>query len=164
MFCAILRSAGRQTCWIAAQADDFSNNIRWLDDQQQTPTSFHNPIEISKSCGWRIEVVDGGDQVTLRFHFHHAISDGIGAIQFIGDVLASYGIETTVSGSPPKLRKIDNAGLINRGRFDIRVPGPVTRWQAIRSMIGESFRTLAQRPQPLVAGRRSARDVEIVSR
>ena len=47
-------------------------------------------IDLNAEIGVRIWVRHGGDEVEIRFQFHHACCDGLGAFRMIEDLLRSY--------------------------------------------------------------------------
>ena len=59
-------------------------------DELETPAA----VNLAHEPGLRIWVVEGDVESSVIIRFHHAATDGIGAIQFIGDWLARFGRRT----------------------------------------------------------------------
>jgi hypothetical protein len=57
-------------------------------------------IDLTQEAGLRISVGWTPTSSRIVFQFHHAAADGIAGIQFIGDVLAFYGLMTAEKGEP----------------------------------------------------------------
>jgi hypothetical protein len=79
-------------------------------------------IDLRRKIGVRVWVrSDGADEWALWVQFHHACCDGLGAMQFVGDVLAAYASagQKTASGSsrpvldPERLRRRADFRLIS---------------------------------------------------
>lgn len=106
-------------------------------------------IDLGHEVGLRIWVRVGEGRVELTFQFHHSCCDGVGALRFIGDLLAAYGTQVAPSERSPVLRPVDPTRLSRRGNFLVRTPAPVTRGQATWSAIREAYRWLTCRPEPV---------------
>jgi len=91
-------------------------------------------IDLRRQIGVRVWVrSDSADEWTLWVQFHHACCDGLGAMQFVGDVLAAYrcGWQKPASASPRPV--LDPERLRHRADFRLL-----------------SFRTLLRLPQELL--------------
>ena len=59
-----------------------------------------------------------GEKIRIAFVFHHAATDGVGAMNFIGDLLAAYGQLTTELGEEcPTLPEVSVQHLTRRGHL-----------------------------------------------
>lgn len=75
---------------------------RWLDGEglrpwldwaaEDEPLEFNDQeyIDLTREPGFRVWVRQGPETATLTFQFHHACTDGIGAMQVLGDLIKSY--------------------------------------------------------------------------
>ena len=114
---ACVQSTWRGKEWIPAND---SPRVSWTDDKPALPTISQRFIDLRKEAGVRIFVGFRPEASRVVFQFHHAATDGIGAIQFIGDILAIYGQATcSRSHNAPELEPVDLDSLALRGqRFD----------------------------------------------
>ena len=146
---ARLRRAGMKHAWVSGNGEPLTT--KWCTAPREADAYLDEPIDLKRSAGVRLAITVQADTTVMRFLFHHALCDGMGAFRFIGDVLACYGRRTAAAHERPTLLPVDIEALRQRGEFDIRLPAPVTRWQVIRSLIRESWKVLARRPRPLRA-------------
>src|SRR5690606_29287024 len=86
---------------------------------------------------------DGGQ---IFFRFHHAATDGLGAMQFIGDVFAEYAHRTSTEDLPER-RPVDVGALQSRACLDspFVAPGetPLSRGRMFFRNLGRSASSLA---------------------
>lgn len=111
------------------------------------PESFKDwqYIDLSRECGLKVGMVSKGDTWQLICTFHHAVSDGIGALEFSSDLFDAYERavrseqkEDAIVSSPPRFAKpteIEN--LSNRHVLNRSIPHPVSRWTATKFMLIE---------------------------
>lgn len=85
-------------------------------------------IDLRIETGLRIWVREGTDRVDIRFQFHHACCDGIGAFRFFDDLLGAYHAEVEPAAAGELLRSLDPASLRHRATF-----GP-TAWRRLRRL------------------------------
>jgi NRPS condensation-like uncharacterized protein len=113
LLCAIVRWRFLKPQWVAASAPIV---VEWCKDTLPTPLLEERYLDLRTQPGLRISVSHTRDGSKILFMFHHAATDGIGAIQFIGDVLAEYGIATaTTDDERPHLSPVDPKCLLRRG-------------------------------------------------
>ncbi|MBN2577906.1 MAG: hypothetical protein JXB10_02865 [Pirellulales bacterium] len=74
-------------------------------------------IDLNSEVGLRVWGRQGGGVAEVTLQFHHACCDGIGALRFIGHVLAAYGMRTASAGRRPTLPPGSPEGLVRRGSF-----------------------------------------------
>jgi len=106
--------------WVATRVPTV---VQWMQTSLPTPSPEERYLDLRKQPGLRISVKHTADESKILFQFHHATTDGIGAMQFIGDILAEYGRATTAeNGEQPHVAPINLDGLQHRG----------DRWEAGR--------------------------------
>ncbi|MEZ6055021.1 MAG: condensation domain-containing protein [Planctomycetaceae bacterium] len=66
--------------------------VKWVqtDDRATVGSLTRHQFDLSRETGLRVIVISDNDRATVHFEFHHCTTDGIGAIEFICDVLARY--------------------------------------------------------------------------
>ncbi|MDD4269095.1 MAG: hypothetical protein PHO07_06265 [Pirellulales bacterium] len=134
--------------WVAG-ADPV--RLHWETTGAATACLPGQPLDLASEPGVRIACRVEDHRVTLSLLFHHAACDGIGALRFIGDVLAFYGRRTSAEDIAPNLLPIEPANLLDRGRFDIRLPAVVSARDVLLSTLREGWKVLARRPQVLIS-------------
>ncbi len=90
---------GGKDCWVeAANTEPF---IRWrrLGGPIEFPTGEY--IDLRNEVGLRIFVGRDDEQAVVTAQFHHAVCDGIGSYQFLGDVLYEYAQRSSENALPP---------------------------------------------------------------
>ena len=86
--------------WVAGEPA----SIHWADDSvssQATCTGFTSP------AGLQARVSREGDKTVMSFVFPHIATDGIGAFQFITDLMVAYDHECSGDPSPHSWRPLD---------------------------------------------------------
>ncbi len=112
------------------------------DDQQVL-----SPIDLRCQPGLRFSVSRDEEGDVLGIEFHHACTDGLGAIQFVGDLLAAYGTEAGAAQST--LPPLDEHLLASRDSLGL------TGWRRpLRWLYGSlgwlgAIEFLAHHPAPL---------------
>jgi hypothetical protein len=82
---------GRRGKWQWIPAPDGVPPITWL--SQPTTDSYPaigSGLDLRRQGGVRLIVTEHGGQSDLTMHQHHACCDGLGAVQYLTDVLATY--------------------------------------------------------------------------
>lgn len=74
-------------------------------------------IDLDSEVGLRVWVRQGAGAAEVTLQFHHACCDGIGALGFVGHLLALYGAHTASAGRCPILDSCNPAALAKRGQF-----------------------------------------------
>ena len=116
-------------------------------------------INLYSEVGLRCWVRQGDATAEVTLQFHHACCDGLGAFQFLADLLAAYGRRTACEERRPLLPRCDLASLLKRGEHAasaISTPDDHDRsiWTAIRDIV----RLLGRQPAilgPIAADSRS---------
>lgn len=143
MLSARIRSSWLRESWIEGPPDC---RIQWLTAADGLPASHERWIDIRNSGGLRCWVLPAGESVRVIFQFHHASTDGIGALRFIGDLLALYGLRTTsAEAEPPVLMPAEHTMLARRGEF-WQSARPANFWPRLLFRLKE---VLGQFPRPL---------------
>ncbi|MCA9216603.1 MAG: hypothetical protein KDB27_26215 [Planctomycetales bacterium] len=103
-------------CWVNAK-QEVRIDIAGID----APLEFANGefIDLRKEIGLRIWVRNDAGGGAMTFQFHHAVCDGIGSYQFIGDLLWFYAQQTDATDLP-ELPEIDVTELRNRLRANYK--------------------------------------------
>ncbi len=135
-------------CWSANP--DLILPIAWDEAGDPSESPAAERIDVMSSTGLRIRVCRGANQTRVTFQFHHAATDGIGGMHFIGDVLAVYGQLTAKPGDEaPELDVLAPELLKDRARLWEPGAGPG------RGYMGRIVRRLSamawQAPTPLAA-------------
>jgi hypothetical protein len=135
----------------ASVGDSWQSGLVWEIVEQRRPALDWNRIGVplESSHGERIDlhceaglrgwVRQGDESVEVTLQFHHATCDGLGAFQFIMDLLAAYGIRTASGDRCPTLPACDPAILLRRGEFaaaEISAPEELDHsgWTRIRDV------------------------------
>ena len=108
-------------------------------------------IDITREVGLRIWVRQGEPTVTITMQLHHTCCDGVGIIEFIGDLLAAYGSRTATGEKKPMLRPLDIEALRRRGEYHYAVPADSTLLREIGIAVWESLEWSLRPPKPLAA-------------
>ena len=91
---------------------------KWsADTQSEFPAAAH--IDLSRTVGTRIWLVDHESRSDLVVQVHHACSDAIGKCQFIDDLLLLYAKNVGELSSDVELRSLDNQRLPLRNQFGL---------------------------------------------
>lgn len=144
---------GKGQCWMPVATP--SAGIRWQDHDQPTEGQVHKRIDLVREIGVRISVEHFPDNANVLFEFHHACTDGIGGIQFIGDLLAGYAqLTTPPDGELPELEPVEFDRLRARALFSTAENEPVPKSVSSPYRLGQRLLKLLRRgPVPLVATR-----------
>jgi hypothetical protein len=103
-------------------------------------------IDISAEAGLRVWVRQGDGAAELTLQFHHACCDAIGALRFIGDLLAAYGMRTASADRHPTLPSCDPTSLVQRGEYAAEVPARRNRARSVWAGVRDGVRWLRRRP------------------
>jgi len=108
---------GRGSCWVPES--DPRPQIRWSQGPEPIQVPERERIDLHQEIGLRIWVSWTSTESELVFQFHHACTDGLGGVQFIGDMLAFYGLKTTAPGDElPEIEPVDFSKLQARATFE----------------------------------------------
>lgn len=153
---AVLRVAKQNTeCWV--RADD-RVRIDWGD--MDAPIEFADGefMDLRKEPGLRIWVRHDSERAILTSQFHHAVCDGIGSYQFLGDILAFYAQQTggTFEGEIPEL---DPSTLRQRGIASYNPQDFRNERGKLRGELREWLRMVMGRVSPLRVPKRARKEI-----
>jgi hypothetical protein len=145
---------------------------------EETPERDWQRLDLSREGPLRViweKVVANSDDETegrhaggrLIFVFHHAASDGIGSLEFCGDVFYAYlqhwkASQRALGGvtealheqeKDKRVRIADRELIIERSKLDRSVSGSVSNWEALRFTVLETVRFFLRRAVVLRAKR-----------
>ena len=123
--------------------------IHWLTREDEIDLKDGEYLDISREPGLRIWMLGDNHHFRLTCQFHHACCDGIGALQFLGDWFAAY--DAKCAGTDVDWTPLDSHKLSQRGnaRWKINTSAPVSRWQALTSLLREVYKFSTRRLKPL---------------
>lgn len=139
--------------WNLEDRDEWLPEIIWEAKEPTYDSIRRNALNLQSEGGFRLhieEVLDGTTLVTTVWvEMHHAISDGIGAIRFIEDVLVFY------SGALEFQRPLNDKRLESRITFDDTAKARrQRRWKGI----DRAFRFWRNRATPLAVPKNQGRN------
>jgi hypothetical protein len=151
--CRVKPTQGTGPCWVPAR--DSRLPVDWSDDDRPVTCEPRERIDITREPGVRIWVRRQPNAARVIFQIHHACCDGLGAVQFVGDLLACYGRTTAVEGSEiPELELLDANRLRFRATFsDIESQTTPKSCLSPWRLAGRLTKLLRRGPVPLIAGR-----------
>lgn len=114
---------GRHPLLAAKTGELRRGRFTWIDPVGDTAyVNWNSPtvprIDLCSDSGVRVIGNSQSGETQLQFQFHHACCDGVGALQFIEDVLHGY-------ARSMDLRRLDDRTLAGRGKFGM------TRWKLL---------------------------------
>lgn len=153
-FRAIIRPAKQQRdCWV--KAGDRKPEVNWgeLGEPIELPEGEH--LDIRNKIGLRIWIRKNRQRAFVVWQFHHAVCDGIGAYEFMGDVLWSYSRQTC--DNPPNAPvDLPAQGLKGRGLGNLEKYLDKTKWDLFKETSwGELSRYVFQKIAPLAQVRKA---------
>ncbi len=90
--------------------------VQWHDTSLPEPSLEQRFIDLKTQPALRVSIAHTPDESKILFQFHHAATDGVGAIQFIGDLLGIYGDATAKADEErPQLAPVAPNCLLRRG-------------------------------------------------
>ncbi len=134
--------------WV--EANDAGPLLEWTDPSSPASPRCSEAMDLRRQTGLRLALHQGTERAILQAQFHHACCDGIGALRFLGEVLAGYAMRTA-NGDRPRWRPADPRDLPARAEFQTDPPQPVGRFQATRFAARETLRWLMRRPMPIAS-------------
>ena len=114
------------------------NQLSWIKSQCDIPVTINHPtqdsrlskIDLRHQPGLKVHIDSDNETTRVRFLFHHAVTDGIGAMRFIGDLLGVYGVITAKEAdSIPELAILDPNVLHLRGQLWSPSADPDRSWK-----------------------------------
>ena len=151
----ISKVRGLGWCWIPVENP--SPQMSWVENEDGLQPPDHERIDLTREIGLRIWVSKTPDAAELVFEFHHACTDGIGGVQFIGDLLACYGQKTSVEGAEaPEIEPIQIDRLKARSNFSSDAGEAPSKKVSCPMMLSRKLLKLLRRqPVPLAVSRKA---------
>ncbi len=151
----IIRVGWRGWCWLPSEADEPLVDWTDADTNSNADARLILPlgefIDLTREVGLRVWARAAFEQARLTFQFHHAATDGLGAIQFLGDLLAAYGRATVLPGEEvPEFGPLEISRLRTRGDHGpARVESWRQRFADLKLFVEEAWHLFARQPKPL---------------
>ncbi len=144
---------GKGSCWVPVATP--TPQICWGNLQSSQQSAVRERIDLAREIGIRISVDADSDRADLLFEFHHACTDGIGAVQFIGDLLAHYGQLTAKDGDElPEIKPVNLDALRARADYSTNKGEPAAKSFSYPYMLGRLTKLLLRRrPVPVARPR-----------
>ena len=126
---------------------------KWFDDEQLPDTNDSQWIDLREEPGFRSWVSHKQESSRVILQFHHAATDGTGAIQFVGDLLALYGQRTcSPEQKRPELPELNRNALLHRGKAN---PMKLSLLKIIRGIIRQTHQMIFDEPTTLATAKPS---------
>ncbi len=134
-----------QQNWVWPVADETSSTIDWANESEPLTFPVGERFDLTREPGLRLWVRTGPERARLVFQFQHACCDGVGGLEFIGDLLALYARETNPESAPP-LMPVPEELLRQRGSFGLTKP-TLREWlRDVAVTAAMSFQLLSRTP------------------
>jgi NRPS condensation-like uncharacterized protein len=147
--CLVRRAGRRGLYWTPAPG--IRPGLDWKEDDSELACPRGERIDLAREPGIRVWVRKQSEQSRITFQFHHSATDGIGGMQFIGDLLASYGMFTAEPGQEsPELAPVDVNQLTCRNVTQ----DSASRFQYVKHAARTFYRLLQAVPLPVAIRQR----------
>ncbi len=123
--------------------------LTWQNANSAIDSTAANRIDLRREPGFRVWVRQDADSTDVILAVHHACCDGIGLLQVLGDLMASYGLRTATGDARPVLARLDVAQLAARGRFTVEIPEGLGRIRVLWDTLKEAAKWIGRPPTPL---------------
>jgi NRPS condensation-like uncharacterized protein len=159
---------GKGSCWVPVATP--TPQICWGNSgfSQQSAVreaAVRERIDLAREIGIRISVDADSDRADVLFEFHHACTDGLGAVQFIGDLLADYGQLTTKDGDErPEIEPVNFDALRAREDYSTNKGEQAAKSFSYPYLLGRLTKLLLRRRPVPVARPRPTQHVGTVLR
>lgn len=156
-FCAVIESSPEGSDrWIAA--DNLEPAIDWTESEEPIDFARFAQLDLRKRPGYRIWVRQHADRCQLALQVHHTCCDGIGAIQFVEDLIMAYA--AAVGGQPieSSLRALDADLLPQRNDFGLTLRRRLWRLPADLVGLARVVQFATRRGEPLATPRLETED------
>ena len=129
--------------------------IEWMDTNgtSQDLEDFH---DLKQKPGLRLKVHVSPGRARLCLLLHHATCDGLGGLEFLGDLLAEYSQRVPATQPPTAVSEVDPEMLRQRTWFDVTVPHAVSTSVVLKAAAGEAWRLFSRRPEYVEGSKQSA--------
>jgi hypothetical protein len=115
MLCAVVDDSGRRPVWIADKRG--RPFVDWADESVAIAHPAGEYIDLKAESGLRTWVRASPGGARVLFQIHHACCDGLSALQFLADFLASYKAAAEADDEGAGLRDLDAQLLHRRGQI-----------------------------------------------
>ncbi len=106
--------------------------VEWIESTDCLKSNSTGYINLKKQTGLQTTVRIEGENSRVSFLFHHAVVDGVGAMHFIGDLLAIYGQYTSSpNDQQPELSTVTPSVLHQRGELYAKTSQLNHSWRRI---------------------------------
>lgn len=103
LFCALTtRGKHGRPCWVLSAASE--PTVTWNATEASIDAGLNQPLNLTSQCGLRIWISEDANSSQATFQIHHACCDGIGAVRFLSQLLATYGLHATPNTGPAPQR------------------------------------------------------------
>ncbi len=152
----ICRVRGKGPCWVPVATP--TPQICWGHSQHSQEPAARDRIDLTREIGLRISADADAARADVLFEFHHACTDGLGAVQFIGDLLGHYGQLTTRHGDAlPEIKPVNFDALRAREDYSTNNREQAARSFSYAYMLGRLTKLLLRRrPIPVAKPRPTA--------
>jgi hypothetical protein len=114
---AVAWRARRRWFWTPAGAD--FTQVHWTGQPPRDGFPACGPIDLAREPGLKVVASVGDDSLHLDLQFHHAACDGMGAFQFVRDLLVGYAAAVEGDIADARLRPLDLSLLAGRGKYGL---------------------------------------------
>ncbi len=112
---ATISTSARRLSW---QHSNQLPTVQWHEESDTDDSVATGYINLRKKPGLKTVVWHEAEKSRVSFLFHHAVVDGVGAMHFIGDLLAIYGQSTCAfADRQPELSTVISSILNQRGEL-----------------------------------------------
>ncbi len=141
----VVQKVRRRWSWVPAC--DRVRPVVWNSSAGDDLARERNHIDLRTEPGLRTWVEHQPAESRVVFQFHHAATDGLGAVKFIGDLLAIYGQLTTPEGEEaPELQPVTFERLRDRGQL---WPDGKPQFEAFKRVLECTWEFITQVPSPI---------------
>lgn len=142
--------------WSWVPVADPAPQIDWEQNGSPLRVPEEQRIDLTREIGLRVWVNWTQASSELVFQFHHACTDGLGGVQFIGDLLACYGQQTTAAGDElPEIEPVRFDRLRARATFSaVESEAPPKSVSCPFMLCRRLLKLLRRGPVPLAATRK----------
>jgi len=147
---ALLSAVVRHRAWVESGR---MPEMDWAAAEVPLEQGYGGAVDIAAQPGLAIWVRQGVEAAQLYFQFHHAACDGMGAFQFLDDLMAEYHLRHSGLQIPLKRRRLDPNRLTERGTFGSAAPPTKQRLSELLFGLKETLRFFRQKPARLTPPR-----------
>ncbi|MBI1246289.1 hypothetical protein GC197_00405 [bacterium] len=131
------------------QLTDRMPTVDWDDYGVPSIDGYDGMVDLTKDPSLRIFVRTGSERTSILMHFHHAASDGVGAVAFVEDFLTAY--HNAIPGTEyVEPRAWEPERLLNRCRSALENPGWRRGLYDMYCGIYGATNFFMQRPLPMI--------------